>query len=276
MTEYNLLLLALKAAKSASNEIINIYNNSSVEIEYKQDNSPLTQADTAAHKAIVEILTATNIPILSEEGKNINYNERNKWTKYWLIDPLDGTKEFINRNGEFTVNIALINNNTPVLGVVFIPVSNTVYFGLKNFGAYKKNNYNNTTSIDELITSSQKIYSGNINNKLTVIASRSHLNNETKNFVENLETKFGNADFVSCGSSLKFCKIAEGIADIYPRFGPTMEWDTAAGHAIAIEADCLVSLEDNKNSLLYNKENLLNPYFIVWKNSFYKIYNNLS
>ena len=260
------LTIAINAALSAGNEILNVYNTEDFEIELKSDNSPLTIADQKAHKIIVEHLSKTNIPILSEEGKNIPYQERSNWDFYWLVDPLDGTKEFIKRNGEFTVNIALIKKNTPVLGVIYVPVTKDLYFSEKESGAYKAINVDfdsDVSDLNSLIQISFKLPLLLENDNFTVVGSRSHMNDETEKFISKLKDIHGNVDIISKGSSLKICMVAEGIANIYPRFAPTMEWDTAAGHAIALGARCKVTQADEKTPLIYNKTDLLNPWFIV-------------
>ena len=246
-----LLALAKQASLLAGKEILMIYGSGDFSIEAKSDNSPLTKADKAAHRTIVSILEKTGIPILSEEGKEIPYKERSKWEYFWMVDPLDGTKEFIKKNGEFTVNIALIHQGEAILGVVFPPVLNELYWAVKGEGAYKEKEGLNTP-----LKASAKALSAK---GLKVIASRSHMSSETKAFISNLDQP----KIISKGSSLKFLLVAAGEADIYPRFGPTMEWDTAAAHVIVTEAGGKVVLEDEKTSLYYNKMDLLNPYFIV-------------
>ncbi len=260
------ITIAINAALSAGKEILNVYNTDDFEIKLKSDDSPLTLADQKAHKIIVEHLSKTNIPILSEEGKNIPYKERSNWDLYWLVDPLDGTKEFIKRNDEFTVNIALIKKDTPVLGVIYVPVTKDLYFSEKGIGAYKAINVDfnsNVSDINSIIQISFKLPLLLETDNFTVVGSRSHMNEETEKFISKLKDIYGNIDFISKGSSLKICMVAEGIANIYPRFAPTMEWDTAAGHAIALGAGCKVTQADEKTPLIYNKTDLLNPWFIV-------------
>ncbi len=259
----DLLLDAIKASLLAGKEIIEVYNSGDFEIKIKSDDSPLTLADQKAHNQIVEVLKKTNIPILSEEGKNIPFEERKNWTKYWLIDPLDGTKEFIKRNGEFTVNIALIEKDTPVIGVIYVPVTKDLYFSDLESGAFKTVNADVDSDIEKLTRFAFKLPFFNVNEKYTIVGSKSHMNKETEEFIEQLKQEHGEIDFISKGSSLKICMVAEGIADIYPRFGPTMEWDTAAGHAIAIASGCTVTQTDEKTPVRYNKADLLNPWFIV-------------
>jgi len=257
------LILAIRAAINAGKEILEIYKSEDFEIKLKSDDSPLTIADQKAHNTIEGILKETNIPILSEEGKDISFDERQKWEYYWLVDPLDGTKEFIKRNGEFTVNIALIKEDTPVLGVIYVPVTKDLYFSYEGIGAFKAINVDSETDLNNLIQFSFKLPFFTETDKYTVVGSRSHMNKKTEEFISDLKTKHGELGFISKGSSLKICMVAEGIADIYPRFAPTMEWDTAAGHAIAIGAGCSVTQVDKKTPVIYNKEDLLNPWFII-------------
>lgn len=257
------LQLAIKAALLAGKEILEVYNSDDFQIKIKSDDSPLTLADQKAHKRIVENLKDSNIPILSEEGKNISYDERKEWKEYWLVDPLDGTKEFIKRNGEFTVNIALIQDNKPEMGVIYVPVTKDLYFGEKEKGAFKAVNADLDTDIEMLEKFSFQLPFSMQNDSYTVVGSRSHMNKETEDFIARLKEQHGDLEFISKGSSLKICMVAEGIADIYPRYAPTMEWDTGAGHAIAIASGCTVTQTDEKTPVVYNKENLLNPWFIV-------------
>ena len=227
-----------------SQKILNIYDNYDQSIEFKDDKSPLTEADLVSHDHISDLLSSISAyPIISEEGEQ-NYTDE---PKYWLVDPLDGTKEFINKNGEFTINIALINNNYPIQGFVYIPKDKTLFFGGLNKGSYKLLN-DNIKSISVQSPS----------DKLKIITSRSHLNNETKTYL----SQFNNFDTLQAGSSLKFCMIAEGLADLYPRLGPTSEWDTAAAQAVVEGAGGTV--KDLKgNRLKYSKKDIINPHFIV-------------
>ncbi|MEP1094970.1 MAG: 3'(2'),5'-bisphosphate nucleotidase CysQ [Cyclobacteriaceae bacterium] len=246
-----LLEIAKTAALAAGLEILKIYQSGDFSIEAKSDNSPLTIADRAAHNVIVSFLEKTEIPILSEEGRDIPYSERSKWAYFWMVDPLDGTKEFIKKNGEFTVNIALIHKNDSILGVVYPPILNELYWAVSGMGAFTESH----GEISRLATSGRKL----VDKGLKVVASRSHMSLETEEYLEKLKEP----QIVSKGSSLKFLLVASGDADLYPRFGPTMEWDTAAAHIIVKEAGGRVTLEDEETPLFYNKEVLLNPYFIV-------------
>lgn len=242
-----------RIATEAGKRILDVYNSDSFGVELKSNNSPLTKADQVAHEFICEALSnlQPNIPILSEENKEITaYETRKDWNTFWLVDPLDGTKEFIKRNGQFTVNIALIENGIPVLGVVYAPVLSTLYYAEKNKGAYRiKNN-----KTERLLPKQ------NTSEKIRVVASNSHLNQATQDYIATLST---DVEYVKMGSSLKFCVLAEGAADIYPRLGPTMEWDTGAAHIVVKEAGMEIYNHETGTPLIYNKENLLNPSFVA-------------
>ena len=266
--------IAVKAAIEAGEAILEIYAQD-FEVEFKADQSPLTSADKAGHEIIVQALETTPYPVLSEESGEITDEERKGWNTYWLVDPLDGTKEFIKKNGEFTVNIALIEDGVPTLGVVYVPVEDTLYSGLES-GAWKASNCSGKTMEQIMATAKECNVSGEPSNPLRVVASKSHCNEETREFIAGLEVKYGETELVSRGSSLKLCMVAEGSADIYPRIAPTMEWDTAAAHAVVKAAggevfkyDPSISPSDytTRSPLLtpveYNKVNLLNPYFVV-------------
>jgi 3'(2'), 5'-bisphosphate nucleotidase len=247
-----LLKLAIEASRVGSSEILSVYNSTDFGVESKSDNSPLTLADKKSHAVIVEILKQTGLPILSEEGKDIPYSERKNWNRFWMVDPLDGTKEFIKRNGEFTVNIALIENQKPILGVVAVPVTGETYYGAVGMGAFKT--VQDKTQPLPAFKKADRSVPG-----IRVVASRSHLNEETQHFINSLN----NPQLVSKGSSLKFMMLADGVADIYPRFAPTLEWDTAAAHAVVNQLGIQVLQQGKNSELLYNKENLLNPGFVV-------------
>ena len=241
-------------AQEAGSKILKIYNSNefSDSIEYKDDNSPLTIADKASNDIIVHKLKKldSTIPILSEEGKNISYSTRKKWKKFWLVDPLDGTKEFIKRNGEFTVNIALIENESPIMGVVYAPVLNNTWYGSKDTGSYVLKD-----------GKSQEIKVNNLDQTIIkVVSSRSHANNPK---LEEYLKQFSDYELIKMGSSIKMCLVADGSAHYYPRFGPTMEWDTGAAHAVVKYAGGNIYNINTNNELIYNKEDLLNPGFIV-------------
>lgn len=268
MTNYaNYLYIAIRAAIDAGKAIMDIYTDPAADfgIERKADDSPLTKADKKAHKIISEILSVTPFPVLSEEGKEIPYAERSDWDILWIVDPLDGTKEFIKRNGEFTVNIALVEDGVPVLGVIYVPVRKELYFADDSLGAYKLTGVDgmNQPAMDELRSEAVRLPSSNGHQGIVVVASRSHQTEDTTRFIENLRKQGQPVTQISSGSSLKICLVAEGSADVYPRFAPTMEWDTAAGHAIARAAGCEIFHIDGKTPLRYNKVHLLNPWFIV-------------
>lgn len=258
-----LLNTAINAALEAGKVILEIYNSGEFDTEIKADNSPLTKADTTSHNVIMSYLESTGIPVLSEEGKAIAYEEREGWNQLWIVDPLDGTKEFIKRNGEFTVNIALIENNKPILGVIFVPANGKLYFSTKDMGAFKVTVDQKFLDVDALIQNASKIPLERIDKKFTVVASLSHMSPETQEFVQQMKDKYGEINLISKGSSLKFCMVAEGQADCYPRFSPTMEWDTAAGQAICEHAGFQVIDWVTKQDMLYNREELLNSWFLV-------------
>ena len=253
----------IKIAKDAGKAIMKIYNQN-FDVEYKPDSSPLTIADKKSNEIIVTALNQLsvnsflqqNIPILSEEGRSIPYDERRNWEYFWLIDPLDGTKEFVKKNGEFTINIALIYKEVPILGVVYSPVLNVCYWAKNGEGAFKDGK-----KLPLKANKKRDVYK--------IVASRSHMSNETKDFIEAIDTDKEKV-IISIGSSLKICLVAEGEANIYPRMGPTMEWDTAAAHAIVNESGGLFNKYIDKDAYqkhVYNKENLLNDWFVVKSNS---------
>lgn len=256
MEGLKLLEVGIQAAELACKEILDVYHSINFDTELKEDNSPLTLADKRAHSTILAALAGTNIPVLSEEGKDTPYDVRRNWEYLWLVDPLDGTKEFLKRNGEFTVNIALIRNQRPVLGVVAVPVTGEVYYAAEGHGAFVKRK--------EKIVQLPKRQPVNLAQPgIRVLASRSHMNEETKAFIDSLD----NPLLVSTGSSLKFMLLAENRADVYPRFAPTMEWDTAAAQAIVREVGLQVLEKDLDSELHYNKKKLINPNFICRYNS---------
>lgn len=266
----NLLLTAIRASLEAGSEIMSVYTdpNADFEIEKKADNSPLTIADRKSHMVIAARLASTPYPVLSEEGKKIPVEERQSWNELWIVDPLDGTKEFIKRNGEFTVNIAYVKNGKPEAGVIYIPVKEELYFADSQYGAYKIEHITQLDSeetVDSLISKAHRLpYQEEAQrSSFIIVASRSHLTPETEAYIEEMKQKHQKVETVSKGSSLKLCLIAEGKADVYPRFAPTMEWDTAAGHAIIRAMGKEVYQAGTQHPLVYNKEDLLNPWFIA-------------
>ncbi|WP_400076764.1 3'(2'),5'-bisphosphate nucleotidase CysQ [Winogradskyella sp. R77965] len=259
------LKTAITAVLEAGKVILDIYHSDDFEIELKGDDSPLTEADLASHNVIISYLSKTNIPVLSEEGKSIPYNERKDWNQLWIVDPIDGTKEFIKRNGEFTVNIALVENQKTVLGVIYVPVLGDLYFSTKDLGSYKVSINLEDYNLNTVLSESNKLPLEREDKVFTVVASRSHMSAETVTFVNEMRQKYGDVNLISKGSSLKLCMVAEGKADCYPRFAPTMEWDTAAGQAICEHAGFEVIDWDTKKRILYNREDLLNSWFLVRK-----------
>ena len=211
------------------------------------------------------VLADTPFPLLSEEGKHLPFSERRSWETLWIVDPLDGTKEFIKRNGEFTVNIALVHHSVPVMGVIYVPVKKELYFGVHDSGAYKLSGITarDGMSWDELLAKAVRLPETSVHERFVIVASRSHLTPETEDYIEKMKCSHAEVELISSGSSIKICLVAEGKADVYPRFAPTMEWDTAAGHAIARAAGMEIYQAGKEEPLQYNKEDLLNPWFIV-------------
>lgn len=258
---------AIEAALQAGYDIMQIYTDPKQDfgIEKKADNSPLTLADKAAHCRIMAYLEPLGYPVLSEEGRHLPYEERSQWESLWIVDPLDGTKEFIKKNGEFTVNIAFVRNQTPVLGVIYVPAKGVLYWGGAE-GAFRAD-----VACGEVFPDVEDIFqrassmpfAGLGRDAYVVVASRSHMSIETQDFVDEMRRIHERVELISSGSSIKICMVAEGTADAYPRYAPTMEWDTAAGDAIARAAGCAVTDASTGNPLLYNKKDLFNPWFLV-------------
>ncbi len=264
----DLLQLSVKASLLAGEAILEVYESEDIGLETKADNSPLTMADRSAHQKITAVLSGTSIPILSEEGAQFDYETRRHWDPLWIIDPLDGTKEFVKRNGEFTVNIALVHGSRPVLGIVFIPVIGRIYMATSGLGSFCLDGPNYQDSpVSELLEKSQRlpIQARGDQDVLTVVGSRSHPSPELDSFVRKMRNRYSQVDLISAGSSLKICRVAEGSADVYPRFGPTMEWDTAAGQAIAENAGKSVMVWETGQPMTYNRKDLRNPWFVVVK-----------
>ena len=261
-----LILTAITAALEAGRDILGIYNDPKQDfgIERKADNSPLTLADKAAHRRIMQHLDPTGIPVLSEEGAHQDYAKRCAWKTLWIVDPLDGTKEFIKKNGEFTVNIALVTEGTPVMGVIYVPVLGDLYFASQ--GEAHKACVPCSADFppaDRIVREAQQLpLPREEKYEMVIVASRSHMNPETEAYIEQRRQE-REVRLVSSGSSIKICLVAEGVADAYPRFAPTMEWDTAAGDAIARAAGCSVTDAESGLPLRYNKEDLHNPWFLV-------------
>ncbi|QQE79197.1 3'(2'),5'-bisphosphate nucleotidase CysQ [Alicyclobacillus sp. SO9] len=261
----------LRVAVEAGNEILSVYHSDDFQVEHKEDSSPLTLADKKSHNTIIRGLAAldVDIPVLSEEGKSISYDERKGWEYLWVVDPLDGTKEFIKRNGEFTVNIALVHMGRPVLGVIYAPVLDVLYYAKADVGSFKLENAKEAiTDATVLDKKSVKLPYKRQDGKMNVVASRSHMSPETEEYVAKVREKYGDVEMDSAGSSLKLCLVAEGQAEVYPRFAPTMEWDTCAGHAIVEQSGGTVRHPESNETLRYNKSDLLNPWFIAKQKGF--------
>lgn len=263
----DLLCLAVGAAVEAGQHIMAVYDapESQWEVERKADDSPLTRADREAHAAIAARLAGTGLPLLSEEGRHQPYDERRPWGRLWVVDPLDGTKEFLKHNGEFTVNIALVDEGRPVAGVVYVPATATLYFGAEGLGAYRLADYRDeaTPAWAELTDAGRRLPLAEGRTDYVVVVSRSHLSAETEAFIDEARRAHADVRTVPSGSSIKICLVAEGTADVYPRLAPTMEWDTAAGHAVVRAAGGDIVEAGNGATLRYNKRDLTNPYFIV-------------
>ena len=265
-----LLQQAIIASVEAGKEILSIYQTP-FQVQYKDDRSPLTLADKNASDKIIEELQEFHIHILSEEGNHEIYEKRKHWKTLWIVDPLDGTKEFVKRNGEFTVNIALSEDGLPTLGVIYAPVSMDIYFAANGIGSFKIDGKMfsrhlgaiKELTLDRLFNLAQKLPIVAKKDSYIVVASRSHMSSETYAYIETLKSKHTKVDIVTTGSSIKMCWVAEGVAHEYPRFGPTMEWDTAAGQAILQQANAILIDFDTKEPMKYNRENLSNNWFIA-------------
>lgn len=281
ISENGLLRLAVETSLEAARAILAVYDDRQIDVTFKDDHSPLTRADHRSHEVIVGRLGASGLPVLSEEGGIRPYPERARWMRYWLVDPLDGTKEFISRNGEFTVNIALIENTFPRFGVVCAPATGWIYWGRTGEGRAHRASFGpgarGATVMRSGIPLTVAPFARGATSPVRVIASRSHSAPDTEAFILEIERQQGSVQRVSCGSSLKICRVAEGQADIYPRLGPTMEWDTAAAQAVLeaaggrmVELDAarlaieyLDTAQTGWKRLQYNKANLLNPSFVA-------------
>ena len=273
MTYSRHLATAIVAAVKAGKAILEVYE-SDFAVETKDDKSPLTLADKRSHEIIQGDLEEFGIPFISEEGKTTSYATRKAWQTMWIVDPLDGTKEFVKRNGEFTVNIALVDAHAPIMGVVYAPIPQWLYFASKEIGAFKVTDIQpdvfekgeNRVAEDhlhDLMERGSRLPLGQSGGTYTIVGSRSHGTPELEAFVESKRKEKGQVEFIAAGSSLKICLVAEGTADIYPRLGPTMEWDTAAGQAVAQCAGARVYVHETGEDLRYNRENMLNPWFVV-------------
>lgn len=262
-----LLKLALDAAVEGGIKIMEVYNSLKINVTLKKDFSPLTEADLKSNEIIRNYLITSELNVLSEEGKDIPYEKRKDWDAFWLVDPLDGTKEFIKRKGEFAVNIALIENRIPVFGVIYAPFHRNLYFSVPGEGSYKISEVSHDSvknkSFEYILKLAAPMPLVSSRTGFTVIGSRSHMSIKTKNYLKELKKQYGDLKIIQIGSSLKFCLVAEGEIDIYPRFSPSMEWDIAAGHALIEGAGFKICEIYNKNPLVYNKKDLRNPPFIA-------------
>lgn len=263
MEVIQLINKAINSALVAGIKIREVYSSPDFDVQLKDDQTPVTIADRQAHDEIIEKLKDTGLPVLSEEGIHLSYKDRKNWDLFWLVDPLDGTKEFIKRNDEFTVNIALIQNCRPIAGVIYAPATGELYVGIPGIGAFKLLNPDENCNFLSMQFSGIKLPEETKPNEFVVAVSRSHMNHETEEYIKNLRKKQESIRLINKGSSLKMCMIAEGTASIYPKLGTTMEWDTAAGHAILKAVGKNIFLPDLKTELTYNKENLQNPHFIA-------------
>jgi 3'(2'), 5'-bisphosphate nucleotidase len=265
-----LLKLAIEAAIEAGQEILKVYQTDFF-VETKNDNTPVTLADKGASDIIIKKLSETNIPIISEEEDAPDYEIRKNWVRFWMTDPLDGTKEFVKRNGEFTVNIALIENNQPVIGVIFSPVTKELFFAAVNLGSFKVNGdvvgsemtVDHPNISERLIILGAKLPDKQLPKKYTVVASRSHLSRDLNQHIDSLKNLYGDIEIINVGSSIKQCWVAEGKAHEYMRLGITMEWDTAAGQCILEQSGCHLLDLETKLPMRYNKASLKNNYFVA-------------
>jgi 3'(2'), 5'-bisphosphate nucleotidase len=276
MPRDDLLLTAVQATIRAGLATLEVYE-SELHVDYKEDHSPLTLADTRSHDIIAGFLKHTGLPVLSEEGKTIPAAQRCRWQRLWVVDPLDGTKEFIKHLGEFTINIALVENERPTLGAIFVPVKNVLYYGRLEDGSYRLDDGpalaglaradavgDARRAIEQLKARSTRLpLDHGIHPPFVIVGSRPHATPELHAYVDRKRRELGEVTFLSAGSSLKYCLVAEGRADVYPRLGPTMEWDTAAGQVIAEAAGATVTRHDTGGPMTYNKEDLLNPWHVV-------------
>lgn len=263
MSMTNYISVSCEAAVKAGKLIMEIYQEKELDIRNKADKSPVTRADLESSALICKILKSTGFPVITEETSIPEYQIRKSWNYYWLVDPLDGTKEFIKRNDEFSVNIALIEKNIPALGVIYIPAKQLLYLGIKNTGTWKLTNCISFGSSEQKLLLGNPVKCEPDKQALIIITSRSHLSDKNRTFIYKAENTYNKVNIISSGSSYKLCLLAEGKADVYPRFGPTSEWDTAAGEVIAGNMGILFRTLAG-TPLQYNKNDLLNPDFIAY------------
>ncbi|MER2108371.1 MAG: 3'(2'),5'-bisphosphate nucleotidase CysQ [Solibacillus sp.] len=257
----------VKIAFEAGQKILPIYKTDHLKVDVKSDDSPVTLADKTAHYYIYEQLSTRypDIPVISEEGDIADFTVRKEWRYAWLVDPLDGTKEFIKKNGEFTINIGLLQEGVPVLGVIYIPAQDIMYFASSDIGSYKLANCAQALAEQDVTGAAQKLPLPKQHEGIRVVVSRSHSSAETEDYLNELAQQHTIIETIASGSSIKMCLIAEGVADIYPRLSYSMEWDTAAGEAIARYSGAHVEVYPTKFPMQYNKENLKNPFHIVYR-----------
>jgi len=261
--------IALNAAVAGGREVMTVYRQDDFKIQIKADVSPVTIADINSQQAIIDHLVMSNLPVLSEEGDEIPYPIRKNWQQLWVVDPLDGTKEFIARNGEFAINIALVDGHQPILGIILHPVEATVYIGEPEVGlVVLKLPDDWVDSVCHYEISELDVLSNNIEPiDFTAVVSKSHFNTSTNWFMDKAREQFGSIDTVHIGSALKQCLVASGAAHFYPRIGPTKEWDTAAGHALVKSVGGNILVYPDYEELTYNREDLTNPSFICYNGS---------
>lgn len=259
--------LLIRTVIHAGDLILDVRNSGVLDVHSKPDESPVTLADKKASEYIIRRLARTGLPVLSEEGRQVKWRERKEWSTFWLVDPLDGTRDFINQSGDFTVNIALVENRKAILGFIFAPISRYIYFSLGRHRAFRAMVPHRPTKkfFDQILAHADRLPLPLQKHRFRVVASKSHFTEETQRYIEKLRNKFPSLELVHRGSSLKFCIMAEGEADLYPRIGKTMEWDTAAGQAIAEAAGCVVVRFGDRKTMIYNKKSLENPCFVVGK-----------
>ncbi|MGZ3900102.1 MAG: 3'(2'),5'-bisphosphate nucleotidase CysQ [Bacteroidia bacterium] len=266
-----LLKQAIAASLKAGEKILEIYNTE-FSVEIKPDETPVTAADKAASISIINDLAGTGIPVLSEEDEHFSFEKRKGWKQLWIVDPLDGTKEFVKRNGEFTVNIALVEDHQPVIGVIYSPVFKYLYYAAQGKGAFKVNthdvlaelNRDKLPDVSAIMNKARALPLTKLPAEYTIVASRSHLSKEVNERINKAKLLQNKVNIINTGSSIKFCWVAEGLAHEYPRYGTTMEWDTASGQCIIEEAGGMVMDLSTNAPMVYNRENLKNNNFIVF------------
>jgi 3'(2'), 5'-bisphosphate nucleotidase len=270
----DLFLSAFRAAIIAGKRILEIFNAEDFQVAMKSDNSPISSADREAHEIIKRLLLNSRIPILSEEGRDMQFEERKAWDILWIVDPLDGTRQFIQKREEFTVNIAFVVGGNPLFGVVYAPAIGDVYFGIKETGSFKinvKNRDLSDYSLQQILAESKKLGPlPKTNGKYTILASYNHVNRETLEYIAEMRKTYPEVEVKKVGSSLKMCMLADGIGDVYVRHTETYEWDTAAAQSILEGVGWCINALDTNEPLTYNKESLLNPYFICKRAEAYR------